>query len=367
MCAESKNMKLLSICIPTYNRPDELKALYQSFLCRALDEYGDQIEVVVCDNSDEKNAYLNQAILGSAVLYYKNETNVGFGGNLIRCVREATGEFIWIISDDDLILWDGFKRLMDCLKTASDDGIDLILLPYHFRNVVGELIVAECAVKEDIDVATYIRNLSAVPFVYFASVVVRLDKKHVDWVQEKFYDNNLLNIPLFLSMLKPESRLRFLDIPVIEFLEKYYAPMNILGFYIGACDVVLYLEKEYGVNGHLLIKDIYKGSLLAMLTHNIGLHAYLKGDETRWHLLAKLRQNLDIKNLILAIMVALPGGLARPIYLFLESLRLGVSGNPSIRSVLSRFKNLSIKKVILRYRTSQHYIRTKQDERWSYK
>ena len=51
--------KLLSICIPTYNRPNKLKRLYDFFLRRALNEYSNQIEIVVCDNSDNKNAQLN--------------------------------------------------------------------------------------------------------------------------------------------------------------------------------------------------------------------------------------------------------------------------------------------------------------------
>lgn len=350
-------MKLLSICVPTYNRPDKLKELNQTFLRLALNEYGDQIEVIVRDNSDDKIASINRSLLDPEVRYYKNETNVGFCGSQIRLVGDANGQFIWIISDDDPILWEGFKHLMDCLPKAYEEGIDCINLPFNYRNNLGELIEYKEGVRKDIDLRTYVTTLPVIPFGYFASAVIRLNKKRLDWVAAEFHGNEVINVPLFLSMLKPESKLRFLDTPILEYQEGYFVrgfvPLN---YYYWARELITFLEKEYGVNGAPLRDYLYKEFLLMMIVHRVGLRVYHNVDKTRWTLLAKLGQNLNLKSFVLAIMVALPRSLVSPVYLFYLSLQ---HARPN--------GHISIREVILRYRVLRNYIRTKQNERISLK
>ncbi|VVB92997.1 Glycosyl transferase family 2 [uncultured archaeon] len=335
-------MKLLSICIPTYNRPEKLKELNQTFLRLALNEYGDQIEIIVRDNSEDKIASINRSLLAPEVRYYKNETNVGFCGSQIRLVRDANGQFIWIISDDDLILMDGFKRLMSCLPTANEEGIDCLNLPINYRNNMGELInhkydlISNC----DIEIEKYLNNLHTVPFGYFAASVLRLNKKRLDWVEKEFQGNNILNIPLFLSMLRPESRLRFLDVPVIEYRETNHW-MNIYKFYTDLYDVILFLEKEYRVNKAPLLDLAYKESLLMILIHRAGLRFFLNADDARWHLLAKLGKNINFKTLLLVIAVVLPKALVRAPFLFYLSSNHALKGNFSIGGIYSRYKLLN--------------------------
>ena len=341
MCIKFRgNMKILSICVPTYNRPDKLKELYHTFLHFALNEYGDQIEVVVRDNSDDENSHINQSVLGSEVRYYKNDTNVGFCGNQIRLVRDANGQFIWIISDDDLILWSGFKHLMDILATANDDGIDCLMLPINYRNMLGDNAISDGYKKIDSDVRTYVTTLPTVPFGYFAASVIRLNKKRLDWVEKKFHENNILNIPLFLSMLKPESKMRFLDVPIIEYREDNHW-MNIFKFYTDLHEVILFLDEEYHVNKELLLDLAYKESLLMIIIHRVGLRSFLDADAARWPLLAKLDKNLNFKTFLLAIAVIFPKVIIRPIYLFYLSLDHARShGKISTEQFFYKYKQL---------------------------
>lgn len=349
-------MKLLSICIPTYNRPDKIKVLFQSFLYRAIEEFGDLIEVVVCDNSDDENAKLNQAIIGNRIQYFKNDENIGFFGNLIRCVREAKEQFFWIISDDDLIYWDGFRSLMENLKIANKEKIDCLMLPINYRNALGEMTACDGNTRADLDLRTYVTTLPTVPFGYFAASVIRLDKNKLDRVTMEFKENIILNIPLFISMLNPEYRLRFLHIPIIEYIENYYVRMEIDRFYDGARDVILYLENEYRINGAKLIDHTYKEAMLMMIAHRIGFRIYLNGDASRWPLLTKLYKNLSFKTLFLAILIILPRALTKIIYLSYLSLQH------------ARLKEkISIGEVISRYRVLHSFIKSKQNERRSTK
>jgi len=64
-------MRTLSICIPTYNRPAQLKGLSERFLSKVMDVYGDLVEIIVCDNSDVDIAKQNKANLDARVTYRK--------------------------------------------------------------------------------------------------------------------------------------------------------------------------------------------------------------------------------------------------------------------------------------------------------
>ncbi len=355
---ENNNMKLLSICIPTYNRPDKLKEIYQNFLVFALNEYGDQIEVVVRDNSDEKNAHINHSILdGTQVRYYKNETNVYFCGNQIRLIDDAKGQFIWIISDDDLILMDGFKQLMSYLPIANKEGIDCLILPINYRNNMGEIIEHKYGMnsKGDTDIGKYLKSLPVVPFGYFAEAVIRVNKGRLDWVAREFHGNEIINIPLFLTMLKPESKMRFLDRAVIEYHETYYVRgFDIRKYYYWHREITSFLEKYYYVNSAMLDDNSYKEFLLMVLVHRVGLRIYPNIDEVRRFLVTKIRHNLSLKSIALTTIIVLPGSLVRPPYLFYLSVQhaLGCGG-------------FSIKEVVSRYSLLHNFIRTKESERRS--
>ena len=77
----------LSICIPSYNRPLELRRLLDS-----VDsvQYADEIEIVI----QEDHA---QAQAGFQVVYRENETNCGYDKNLRTVAEAARGSmsFIW--------------------------------------------------------------------------------------------------------------------------------------------------------------------------------------------------------------------------------------------------------------------------------
>jgi glycosyltransferase involved in cell wall biosynthesis len=337
--------KMLSICIPTYNRPDKLENLYKSFLSPALSSYSNFIEVLVCDNSDEYKSLINQSVLGKDVTYHKNSGNLGFDGNLLECMKNATGEFIWIISDDDIILGDGFKHLMKNLPSYSNTTIDCIMLPINYRTIYGEFIETneeENAKKQGTDFITYVKSMPTVPFGYFSSSVLRLNKKNLEEIEKGFRGNIIINIPLFCSMLSPESRLTFLELPVIEYQERYFVRMDIIKFFEGCESVIRYLERNYDINGKTLIDHTYKESLLMLLSHRTKLRPYLNGDNVRWSLLKKLPQNFSIKSLALSGMIILPGLVAKIPYLLYLSIHYTHSRNElSFKSVTSRFRLLN--------------------------
>lgn len=147
---ETLSKPLLSICIPTYNRADVLELLLGDLEVECA-AYLDQIEVVVSDNAspDRTEAVVRNSAL--PVVYSRNSENIGFAGNLLNATAKlASGEYVWIVGDDDLILPGGVARVIQSLLAAPDVDYHYInfgWINYQFRMRVGQ---ADAAVGGDL-------------------------------------------------------------------------------------------------------------------------------------------------------------------------------------------------------------------------
>jgi len=102
---------LVSICIPTYERPDLLRQAIESCLkqtCQA-------IEIIVCD--DSKNDASEQVIQGfnrpEIIFYYRNQPSLGQAGNVNRLFDLAQGDRLVLLHDDDLLMPNAIQAMVD--------------------------------------------------------------------------------------------------------------------------------------------------------------------------------------------------------------------------------------------------------------
>lgn len=104
---------LVSILIPTFNRPD----FFEQALRSALAQTYSNIEIIVSDNSTNK---LTEQVVaryqatprGSVIRYYHNPDNIGPIANQQRCLNLAKGEFINYLNDDDLFHPKKIEKMM---------------------------------------------------------------------------------------------------------------------------------------------------------------------------------------------------------------------------------------------------------------
>ena len=85
--------KILSICIPTYNRIECLNNCLNSILI-AKKKFNFNFEVCISDNGSEADVYslikkYNQDL---EITFNKNESNLGLGVNILKSVSLAKGE-----------------------------------------------------------------------------------------------------------------------------------------------------------------------------------------------------------------------------------------------------------------------------------
>ena len=113
---------LVSIMIPTYNRPRYFRETLESARAQTYPN----IEIIVCDNStDERTAELMQAYEDDVrIRYVRNRAARTKAENFMPFERLAQGEYLQWCMDDDILLPDKITRMMDAFLRES--GITLV-------------------------------------------------------------------------------------------------------------------------------------------------------------------------------------------------------------------------------------------------
>lgn len=109
--------ELVSIIIPTYNRPAYLKEAIFSVLQQTYQN----IEIIVSDDFSSENP---QTIVDSfndpRLRLRRNQTNLGVGLNVTYAFKEAKGKYVASLNDDDIWQKDFLEKLVPHLETNPD-------------------------------------------------------------------------------------------------------------------------------------------------------------------------------------------------------------------------------------------------------
>ena len=126
--------KLLTIAIPTYNRAAYLN-MCLSHITQQLCGYESLVEIIVSDNCSGDNtpevahSYYNDSI---NLKYIRNDDNIGADRNFAQCFSLATGKYVLIFGDDDILL-DGALAKIIAILQKGDYGM-VYLNSYGFQN-----------------------------------------------------------------------------------------------------------------------------------------------------------------------------------------------------------------------------------------
>ena len=127
--ANPNSKYLLTIGIPTYCRADLLDLCLASVLPQ-VEEEAAQVECVVSDNAstDHTTQVLEKyKSRFSCLKTFRNESNIGIIGNITKTASElASGEFVFLIGDDDVLTTGAVKRILSELQ--SEPRPDMIAL-----------------------------------------------------------------------------------------------------------------------------------------------------------------------------------------------------------------------------------------------
>lgn len=199
---------MLSLCVPTYNRAALLDVSLRAILPQVTPAMAGLVEVVVLDNAspDETPAVVEQAMTDfpqATVRYVRRPVNIGCDGNFTDAPNQAEGEFVYLLSDDDVLLPGAVETLLGLLQAYPTlDAVALNTRPFWKspeEPTAGVYKIPEDVLLPDRDQALLLlgAHLTFISCIAFrrASVAGR------DYTGR--YDTNLAQAYMFLDALAP--------------------------------------------------------------------------------------------------------------------------------------------------------------------
>jgi glycosyltransferase involved in cell wall biosynthesis len=121
---------LISVCIPTYNRPHSLLNTLNSLTLQTNKNF----EVCISDNCSKTNIekLIKPFRKKLKIKFQKNNKNLGFAINLLKVSKIARGEFIWFLGDDDLLVKNAISDLNKLIK--KNKNCDFFWINSYYLN-----------------------------------------------------------------------------------------------------------------------------------------------------------------------------------------------------------------------------------------
>lgn len=117
----------LTVAIPTYNRIRYLKEALPELVkqCNEINLNYKQVEILINNNNspDSTDNYIIQNFNKEEITYYKNTVNIGAQNNFLSCIERAKGEYVWLFGDDELILNNSIKKIIELIDKYDSELI----------------------------------------------------------------------------------------------------------------------------------------------------------------------------------------------------------------------------------------------------
>lgn len=230
---------LISICIPTYNRIDDLKKCLGTLLVK----YGnsEEVEVVVIDNgsSDKTSDFLieNNNIFSNTSFYIR-ECNAGFDINVLDCYYKAKGEYVHFLGDDDILIFEAFDELMQLIKK---DALDLVISSYTIKtsNKTYNAVNKQQQLFVDIDgLFSYVGHY----ITFISSITLRKQPVTIQSMC-RYINYKFMHISLMLEVLSGKSsKLLFSNKPIVIATDNNPASYDVANIFLNDLIRVLQLN-----------------------------------------------------------------------------------------------------------------------------
>lgn len=125
---------LVSVIIPTYNRPEYLKEAIKS----AVQQKYRNIEIIVSDNCSTKSPQaIVESFQDSRIRFWRNATNLGMFANTMNALKMARGKYVACLYDDDMWNEDFLEKLVPPLEANPD--LALAFCDQHIIDSEGKI------------------------------------------------------------------------------------------------------------------------------------------------------------------------------------------------------------------------------------
>lgn len=110
---------LISVVMPVYNGAPFLRAALNSILAQDI-----EFELIISDDgSTDDTVEAIESIDDKRLRFFKNPSNAGIFGNLNRCIERASGSYIQVFCQDDLMKKGYLAAQLEMLRKHPDAGL----------------------------------------------------------------------------------------------------------------------------------------------------------------------------------------------------------------------------------------------------
>ena len=132
---------IVSVCIPSYNRPQEIKRLLEGLYAQNSPVF----EVVIAEDVSPKREEIKQIVEELIARHpdfnlrlHLNEKNLGYDGNLRSLFSLAKGDFCMFMGDDDVVCDGAMQKVIDVL--TANPNIGMALRAWEEVDLEGKLL-----------------------------------------------------------------------------------------------------------------------------------------------------------------------------------------------------------------------------------
>ena len=109
---------LLAVCIPTYRRPELLRACVESVI-RSGAAFNTPV-YVVDDSTDDTNVAVLESLRRAypPIHHVRNSRNLGIDGNIVHAVNSCRARYAWLLGEDDQLVPEAIAEARKLLERA---------------------------------------------------------------------------------------------------------------------------------------------------------------------------------------------------------------------------------------------------------
>ena len=203
----------ISICIATLNRPREVLEVLE--VIARFENYSD-FELIVIDSSRTKNIELEEKIYDLGGKFVWTGIACGIDQDFDLAVRNSSGDYCWLVTDDDRLLVESAIRILNATKSSPE--LVLINASVHdldYSRMLSETLIPAKTGQSQIlnaDISA-LSSMSAL-LTYIGSVVIKRDL----WLNsrpERFFGTEFVHVGVILSSL-PIAQIQVIRDPLIQ-------------------------------------------------------------------------------------------------------------------------------------------------------
>lgn len=205
----------LSVCIATFNRAGFIAQTLESIIPQLTDDV--QIVVVDGGSSDGTAAVMADFVRRCpAIAYHRERENQGVDRDFDKAVGYASGDYCWLMSDDDLLMPGAIATLLSTL--ADEPDLIIVNAQIRTRGLAGLLKSNQLELAEDCDFAgAEQERLLAVAGRYLSFIGAVVIRRAAWLARERaaYYGSQFIHVGVILQT-PPLARVRIVAQPLIQ-------------------------------------------------------------------------------------------------------------------------------------------------------